>query len=172
MTAQRPARTPRAPGRPEDVREAANMRASISTYVSTVALAVLGAEGALYTYYLEHRLVAPWATGAFIVAALAIVVSIFLGGKGTNTLSSRGYYGDWDIFALAGTFSAQSLFALLSVVLLAAVMFWGTGPLPPPKADTAANLLRRLNNQQYAQKLQILQLQRQLRALRKEAPPP
>ena len=133
-------------GTAEDKRAAASLQASISSFVFTAALAIIAAEGALITFYFEHRIILWFGTFALFATPILVVLSFIAGGKGISKLSVRGYAGDWDPKSVSGTFNAQAWFTLLAAIGIV-VSVWGTAAKSEPK--DIEQRLTRMNDRLY-----------------------
>ena len=73
----------------DDQRQAAAIKAAISTYVATAALAVLAGALALFTY-IGQVFAPPWTFYLLMgSAAVVLVASIVIGGDGQDLLVAR-----------------------------------------------------------------------------------
>jgi hypothetical protein len=77
-------------------RQAAAIKASISTYVATAALAVLAGALALFTW-ISQTFVPPWTFyGCMAVAVVFLVIAIFVGGLGQDWLVNEVAHDRWN----------------------------------------------------------------------------
>ena len=81
----------------EDERSAANIYASLSSYVMTASLGVIAAQAAMATFVLDKREHLMWFYLWMIFGLLASVSSIVMGGKGVATVASAGFRGSWTL---------------------------------------------------------------------------
>jgi hypothetical protein len=103
----------------EDQRQAGGLKIGISNYVATAALAVLAGAAGLFTY-ISQSFDPPWTFyGLMIVAALALVASIVIGGDGADATVASIAEGEWDN-SKTWQFNAQSVLTLLGLVLVLA----------------------------------------------------
>jgi len=107
-------------GTPEDKRAAATIATSLSGYVMAGALAVLGAEGAVFVFLLDKKIITFAGWFLLLGTFLALVASCYLGGKGVWEIYASGARGDWKT-TVQGKFALQLLLALIGVLL-----FFGT----------------------------------------------
>jgi hypothetical protein len=129
------------PGLPEDERSAANIYASLSSYVMTASLGVIAAQAALATFVLDKRDHLTWFYTCMVLGLTASVVSIALGGKGVDGIASAGFKGSWTLKPKHDYFNLQAVFCLLGMVLLLFSLFSGTTkPESPGPAE-----IKRLN---------------------------
>src|SRR4051812_8880661 len=112
-------------GTTEDLRTAATLATSLSSYVITAVLAVLGAQAVVATFVIDRRthLAAFYAVSAAGTAAL--IISIIVGGRGIYEIIGNGAKGTWAISTRHGKFNVQSVLALIGTVLVVASAFLG-----------------------------------------------
>ncbi len=116
-------------GRPagsgEDARAAAGLVVSLSSYVVTAALAVLGAQAVVVTFILDKRThLMPFyiTTG---LGGLALISSVIVGGWGIYEIAVAGAKGRWTVRTKGGKFNMQSVLALLGAILVVTSAFLG-----------------------------------------------
>jgi hypothetical protein len=118
-------------GKAEDRRAAANLVTTLSSYIITASLAILGAQAVLTTFVLDNR---EHLGGYYVVGGLgtcALVGSILVGGAAIYEIISAGFVGDWRITTRGRSFNTQALLALLGVILVIVSAFLGdTKPQP------------------------------------------
>ena len=110
----------------EDTRAAASLVASLSSYVITATLAVLGAEAVIVTFVFDKR---TDLTGFYVfsgIAVVSLVASIVLGCAGVYEIASRGRTGEWVIKTRRGKFNAQAVLALVGLIAVVISAFLGT----------------------------------------------
>jgi predicted NodU family carbamoyl transferase len=114
-----------ASGSIEDHRQASSLATSLSTYVATATLALLGAQAVIATFVVDKRthLLAFYVVSGF--AAAALILSIIFGGLGAYELISAGRSGDWRISTRHRKFNVQSLLALIGALLVVLSAFLG-----------------------------------------------
>jgi hypothetical protein len=133
----------------EDQRAAANIYASLSSYVITASLGVIAAQAALATFVIDKREHLVWFYVWMISGIVASVVSIVLGGKGVAKIASGGFGGSWTLKPKEDFFNYQALFCLIGMGLLLVSLFGGT---PKPENPEISRQIQRLNDS--VQKLQ------------------
>jgi hypothetical protein len=125
----------------EDRRAAANIVVTLSGYVITAALAVLGAQAVVTTFVLDKREHLTWFYVVPGVGAALLVLSIILGGKGIGEIVKSGAGGSWTTHTRYRKFNLQSICALAGTVLVVASAFLGdTKPSNPSNPPSRAGL--------------------------------
>ena len=126
----------------EDERSAANIYASLSSYVMTASLGVIAAQAAMATFVLDKREHLMWFYLWMIFGLLASVFSIVMGGKGVAAVASAGFKGSWTLKPVHDYFNYQAIFCLLGMLMLVCSLFSGT-----TKAENSGPAeLKRLND--------------------------
>ena len=121
-------------GTVDDRRAAVEIKVSLSSYLISAALTVLGVQVALVTFILDKR-DGLMAFGVLsCVGALLLVASMFLGGKGISEAYKQGFSGDWQMTSSQGQFSLQAVLALVGVCCVAFSAFLGQ-PQPEPQSN-------------------------------------
>jgi hypothetical protein len=112
-------------GSVDDRRAASSLVTTLSSYIITAALAVLGAQAVLATFVIDRRehLTSFYVVGGFGTAAL--VGSIIVGGAGVYEIIDAGARGEWKITTRGGKFNIQAWLALIGTVLVIASAFLG-----------------------------------------------
>ena len=136
----------------EDQRAAATIQVSISSFVLTAGLAIIAAEGALFTFYLDKRIIEPLGIAALILTPVFVVASFIAGGTAMNKLSTSGYGGTWNIQDVGRLFNAQAILTLLAVV---GIMLSVLGTRPKSDVQSQEARLVRFNDELYRLKQQI-----------------
>jgi hypothetical protein len=113
-------------GSDDDKRTATGLVVSLTTYVTTAAVAVLGAQGVIVTFVLDRRTSLFWFKSVSIVATVMLVVSILLRGRGAFELIQAGARGDWRVKTRRGLFNWQALLTLAGATLVVVSAFLGT----------------------------------------------
>lgn len=126
----------------EDRRAAANIVASLSSYLITAALTIIGAQAAIVTYIIDKREKLACFYGVSGVALVFLVTSVILGGRGMAEIYKKGYAGDWIIKTSKGAFNLQTLSCLLGAILVAASVFLGATKEDRPSESTEYLQLR------------------------------
>jgi hypothetical protein len=113
-------------GSVEDKRQDSSLVTSLSTYVATTTLAVLGAQAVIVTFVVDKRthLIAFYVVNA--LGTTALIVSIIVGGLGAYELIRAGRVGEWRISTRHQKFNWQSLLALGGAVLVVVSAFLAT----------------------------------------------
>jgi hypothetical protein len=121
--------------RAEDQRSAANICASLSSYVMTASLGVIAAQAVLATFVLDKRDHLTWFYVWGILGLVSSVVSVVLGGKGIGGIASSGFHGSWTLHPKHNYFDLQSKLCLIGMGLLICSLFCGTTKLENPKLE-------------------------------------
>jgi hypothetical protein len=118
----------------DDRRAASGLVTTLSSYVITAALAVLGAQAVLATFVIDRRehLMSFYIVGA--CGTVALILSILFGGAGVYEIIRAGARGDWKVTTRHGKFNIQSWLALIGTVLVIASAFLGDAKPPVGKA--------------------------------------
>ena len=126
----------------EDRREAAILQASLSNYVATAALAVLVGVAGIFTYV--SQTFDPSFIFYILIAstALSLVVSIFIGGKGTDVVVEQIATRSWTPNERNGRYAAQATLTLLGLVLL--LISTAVGVTAPRQQSTLEGRVDRL----------------------------
>lgn len=110
----------------ENGRQAAALRTSISSYVGTATLAVIGGGVALFTY-IQQSFAPP---GLFYVCmalgAGLLVISFILGGRGASSTAAALADGTWSIATSKPAFNWQAILTLLGLLAVMAAAGLGT----------------------------------------------
>jgi hypothetical protein len=109
----------------EDQRTASGFVVTLSGYVMTAALAVLGAQAVVATFAMDRREHLGFFYAASALGAAALVSSIVVGGKGISEIIARGWAGDWQVRTRRGMFKLQSWLALAGAALVVLSAFLG-----------------------------------------------
>jgi hypothetical protein len=134
-------------GTADDRRAASALVTTLSSYIITAALAVLGAQAVLTTFVIDKR---EHLTAFYIVGgcgATALVLSIIAGGAGTYEIITAGARGDWKVTTRGGKFNIQAVLALIGTILVVASAFLGDAKpreSANSTADTTAQVTRPL----------------------------
>jgi uncharacterized membrane protein len=118
----------------ENERQAAALKASISSYVGTATLAVLAGGVALFTYVQQNFNVSDLFYTFTIVAAIALVASFIAGGKGANSTAEQLAAGTWTKNTKTRAFNWQALLTLAGTVALVVATAVGTSSHRPTAA--------------------------------------
>ena len=110
----------------DDRRAAANLSTTLSSYVITAALAVLGADAAIVTFVLDKRTDLTWFYRVNIAGAALLVIGVILGGRGIWNIIEDGANGDWQTKPGYRLFDFQAWFVLLGAVCIFVSVFLGT----------------------------------------------
>jgi len=104
-------------GQDEDKRVAATIATSLSGYVIAGALAIMGAEAAIFVFLLDGKELSMWLPLFLFLTFAALFASCYLDGQGIWKIYSDGYDGTWNV-EVGGKFAYQLLWALVGIVLL------------------------------------------------------
>jgi hypothetical protein len=122
----------------DDRRAASSLVTTLSGYIMTAALAVLGAQAVLATFVTDKRehLTSFYVVGGFGTAAL--VGSVIVGGMGVGEIIGAGARGDWKIKTRGSKFNIQAYLALIGTILVIASAFLGDSKPPQAQATGVA----------------------------------
>lgn len=141
----------------EDARAAATIITSLSSYVITASLAVLGAQAVITTFVLDKRTDLAMFYVVASLGAACLVASILVGGRGINEVATRGKRGSWETRTRHHAFDWQAWLTLIGLAFVAASLFFGTS-----KADATQ---QRGDNRVAVLQGQISSLQRRVARL-------
>jgi hypothetical protein len=110
----------------ENERQAAVLKAGISTYVGTATLAVLAGGVALFTYVQQNFNVSGVFYGFTATAGVLLILSFMAGGKGANTTAEKLANGTWKKGTETPEFNLQAVLTLLGTVALVVATVVGT----------------------------------------------
>lgn len=133
-------------GAVDDRRAAATIATSLSGYVIAGALAIIGAEAAIFVLLLEGKQISFGLGCALVVTFLALFGSCYLGGFGIWTIYSDGFDGTWKI-EVGNKFVWQLVLALLGIVLLFVAAILANSAAEKPKNKAAQREARQLVEQ-------------------------
>lgn len=158
----------------EDQRAAANIYASLSSYVITASLGVIAAQAALATFVIDKREHLTWFYVWMISGIAASVVSIVLGGKGVAKIASAGFSGSWTLKPKGDVFNFQALLCLIGMTLLLFSLFSGTpkpeNPKIPQQIQGLSDSVQKLQGDVDNLRAQYAQLSGELKSSRAQAP--
>ena len=118
----------------DDKRAASNLVTTLSGFVITAALAVLGAQAVVATFVIDRREHLTWFYVVSGFGAAALVLSIIVGGLGIDEIVAAGARGEWKHRTRGGKFNIQSILALIGAILVMASAFLGDTKKTPAKA--------------------------------------
>lgn len=136
-------------GQAEDKRVAATIATSLSGYVIAGALAIIGAEAAIFVFLLDGKELSLWLLLLLFLTFAALFGSCYLGGRGIWKIYSDGFDGTWNI-EVEGKFAYQLFWALVGIVLLFISSFLAIHAKAKPKEGAG------VDSQVLAQKLATL----------------
>ena len=115
----------------EDQRAASQMAAALSGMVMSSSLAVLAGLATFVVFLLKKGSTTPrllvcylWRLFA-IVATIALVLSIVIGGRSITRLYKSGFEGRWDYESAAGGFGVQATLCLLGLICTMLTIIFG-----------------------------------------------
>lgn len=114
-----------ADGSAEDQRAASNLVTTLSGYLITAALAVLGAQAVVATFVIDRRQHLTLFYAVSSAGTLFLVLSVVLGGAGIYEIVSDGFQGRWKIETIRGKFNVQALLVLSGTVFVVWSAFLG-----------------------------------------------
>jgi succinate dehydrogenase hydrophobic anchor subunit len=122
------------PGNDEDRRAAATIATSLSSYVITGALAIVGAEAAIFVFILDKKQPS-WSFYVMLALSFSLLCgSCFLGGKGIWEIYNNGANGTWRTTA-GGKFALQLLLTLFGIFLFVICAFMVNGAADRPSPE-------------------------------------
>lgn len=125
----------------QDERQAAALKTSISSYVGTATLAVIGGGVALFTYIQQNFVPGGLFYLCIALGALLLVVSFILGGRGADATARALATGAWSTETSKSEFNGQAVFTLLGLIfVLGAAVLGATAP-PRVVKDPCVGLL-------------------------------
>jgi hypothetical protein len=101
----------------EDLRAAATIATSLSGFVMAGALALMGAEAAIFVFLLDKKVISFWLWGLLLVCFCCLFFSCYLGGRGVWKIYADGANGTWRT-TVGGLFAFQFVLSLLGLILL------------------------------------------------------
>lgn len=101
----------------EDLRAAATIATSLSGFVMAGALALLGAEAAIFVFLLDKKMVSFWLWGLLLLCFCSLFFSCYLGGRGIWKIYADGAKGTWRT-TVGGLFAFQFVLSLIGLILL------------------------------------------------------
>jgi hypothetical protein len=110
---------------PENQRAAINVKISLASNLITVALAFIGAQGAITVFVLDKRENLTWFYAAELASFLVLAISIVFGGRGIAKAYRDGYSGNWSL-ADGGCFNVQSVLCIVGAALVLLSSMLGT----------------------------------------------
>jgi hypothetical protein len=125
-------------GQDEDKRVAATIATSLSGYVIAGALAIIGAEAAIFVFLLDGKELSIWLILLLFLTFAALFGSCYLGGQGVWEIYDDGYKGTWKI-EVGGKFAYQLFWALVGIVLLFISSFLAIHAKGKPKEGAAVD---------------------------------
>jgi hypothetical protein len=109
----------------EDRRAASNLVISLSSYVMSAGLAVLGAQAVVATFVVDKRDDLDVFYVVSVAATTCLVLSIIIGGRGMYEIIGKGAKGDWRIRTERGHFNKQALLVLVGTIFVVLSAFLG-----------------------------------------------
>lgn len=118
-------------GSADDLRAASNLTTTLSGYLITAALAVLGGQAIVVTFVIDKRneLEAFYAVSA--VGTASLVCSIILGGAGIYEIVQAGARGEWKVSTKGGKFIFKRSLHSSAQFLLSLRRSWAIQSHPP-----------------------------------------
>ena len=127
---------------PEDQRNAANMFASLSSYVITASLAIIAAEVALAAFVLDKREHLIWFGTLLVVGLLLNVLSVAYGGRGVSAIAESGFKGIWTLKPTGDYFNVQAILCLAGMFCFLGSVFCGDNKSDVPKENPEVQRLQ------------------------------
>ncbi len=134
---------PKPPWTSENERQAAILKVGISNYVGTATLAVLAGGVALFTYIQQNFKVSGVFYGFTAAAAVLLIASFFVGGRGAAKTANELAKGTWKTNTKINAFNWQAIFTLVGTLALIMATAVGTSSHKTTTQDPCAKLLSR-----------------------------
>jgi len=128
----------------DDKRAAATIATSLSGYVIAGALAIIGAEAAIFVFLLDGKRASVLLWFFLLITFISLFGSCYLGGFGIWKIYSDGFGGKWNI-EVGGKFAWQLFLAILGIFLLFISSLLAYNAEEKPKAQPADVALQRLS---------------------------
>lgn len=109
----------------DDRRAAVAIEASLSSYLMTAVLAIIGAQAVIIGLVLDKKEHLTVFTVLSVAAFISLLSSFYYGGRGIAELYKTGYNGNWTIQTTGRKFSKQTFLALAGTVLVLSSVFCG-----------------------------------------------
>ena len=109
----------------DDQRAALNIKVSLSTNLILVAMAFVGAEGAIAVFVLDKRANLFWFYAIALLAFIVLALSVRCGGVGITQAYRDGFNGNWRLED-EGQFNHQAVFCVLGAFLVVISSLLGT----------------------------------------------
>jgi hypothetical protein len=122
----------------DDQRAAVGFSVTLSSQLIAASMALLAVEGAYVFYTFGSRVPRTGFALFALLAALAIVVSIFNAGKGITKARNAGFDAKWSLDEGKKQFDLQAKFLLLALAFLV-VTFSLSGPIKESTVETRVN---------------------------------
>lgn len=104
-------------GTAEDRRAAATIATSLSGYVIAGALALIGAEAAIFVYLIDKKIIGAGLWIPLVLGLAVLLISCYLGARGTWKIYADGANGTWNTTA-GGLFGLQTVLAFIGILFL------------------------------------------------------
>jgi hypothetical protein len=132
-------------GTAEDKRAAATIATSLSGYVIAGALAIIGAEAAIFVFLLDGKQITIGLALSLGLTFCVLFYSCILGAQGIWKIYRDGFKGAWNI-VVGGKFSRQFVLSMVGILLLIFSCFLANRAQEKPKeaAIQAQTLIQRL----------------------------
>lgn len=128
-------------GTNENERQAAILKVGISNYVGTATLAVLAGGVALFTYIQQNFKVSGVFYGFTAAAAVLLIASFFVGGRGAAKTANELAKGTWRASTKITAFNWQAILTLAGTLALIIATAVGTGSHQTTTQDPCVKLL-------------------------------
>jgi hypothetical protein len=123
-------------GTAEDKRAAATIATSLSGYVMAGALAIIGAEAAIFVFLLDGKQITIGLTLSLGLTFCVLFYSCILGAQGIWKIYRDGFKGTWNI-VVGGKFSRQFFLSMVGILLLIFSCFLANRAEEKPKQEAA-----------------------------------
>jgi hypothetical protein len=128
----------------EDLRAAAQARASLSPQAITGALALMAALTAIATFVLEAGRQAWWFSALAAAGTASLGASIFLGTRCIGEISRQGFAGRWSLSTGLRNYPRQASLAVAGFALVVATGLVGGSTSPRQRPDDRLDDLERM----------------------------
>lgn len=143
----------------ENKRAAAGILTNLSGFVITACLTMLAIEGGLIAFVLGNRIVGYAYYSLSVLAFVAFVISVVLGGLGITRTAEEIARDQWKLSIGSSHFNAQAGLAFAGLVLFLVSCFLATKPIETETQRILINLQTSIENTTQSNLKQAEQLQ-------------
>jgi len=98
----------------DDQRAAAAIVTSLSGYVLTGSLAIIGAEIAIFALLVDKGRYPWWLFALYALTVVILLTSCYVGGMGVDRIAGKGFRGTWSL-SPGGLFNQQLVLTLIGI---------------------------------------------------------